>query len=73
MKILALLRQPLGTLRITVRKLIIQFLSKKHANSQQFVTSLPGYPGRYVPRSVPSGTTENDLLLLVLDYSYYYY
>jgi hypothetical protein len=28
---------------------------KKHAKKQRFVTSLPGFPGGGVPRSLPSG------------------
>ena len=34
--------------------LTVGFFSRKHSKSQQFVISLPGYPGTYAPRCVLS-------------------
>ncbi|KAJ1477779.1 hypothetical protein T484DRAFT_1630770, partial [Baffinella frigidus] len=43
-------------------ELIIGFLPTKHAKSQQFVTSLPRFPERDVPRSLLSSTVPRSVL-----------
>jgi len=55
------LHPPLQRLRTTVPKSIVRCLPRKHAESQPFVMSLSGYPGRDVPRSVLSGTLHHPL------------
>ena len=54
-------RHPFKKLRGSVLKLIVGLLSKKHATSQQFITSLPRFLGRFVPRSLPSGCASSPI------------
>ena len=55
---------PLQTLRGTVPKSIVEKLPRKHAKSQQFAKSLPGYPGIDVKRSVLSGLRVSHLPII---------
>ena len=58
------LRHPIAQIVTTAPKSITEFLLKKHAKSQQVGHVSPGYSGRDVPRSVWSGTHDDEYFYL---------